>query len=65
MHTSLSILALCLLGNTLFAQDSLLSKSDIVKLDFNILAAKRNKLASKKQGGDQVQSTEREHAGGN
>jgi Alginate lyase len=47
MHTSLSILALCLLGNTLFAQDSLLSKSDIVKLDFSILAAKRDKLASK------------------
>jgi Alginate lyase len=47
MHTRLSILALCLLGNTLFAQDSLLSKSDLVKLDFSILAAKRNKLASK------------------
>jgi len=47
MHTRLSILALCLLGNTLFAQDSLLSKSDIVKLDFSILTAKRNKLASK------------------
>jgi Alginate lyase len=43
----LSMLSICLLGNTLFAQDSLLSKSDIVSLDFKILAIKKQKLASK------------------
>jgi hypothetical protein len=47
MRICLSTLSLCLLVNTLFAQDSLLSKSDMVKLDVNILATKKTKLASK------------------
>jgi hypothetical protein len=46
-HICLVVVFTCLLGNTLFAQDSLLSKSDIVSLDFNILAVKKQKLASK------------------
>ena len=37
----------CLGAHTLLAQDSLLSKSDIVSLDFKILADKKNKLSSK------------------
>jgi hypothetical protein len=36
----------CLIASTL-AQDSLLSKSDIIKLDFKTLAEKRNKVRSK------------------
>jgi hypothetical protein len=36
----------CLIANAL-AQDSLLSKSDIIKLDFKTLAEKRNKVRSK------------------
>jgi hypothetical protein len=36
----------CLIATTL-AQDSLLSKSDIIKLDFKTLAEKRNRLRSK------------------
>ena len=47
MRICLTILPLCLLGNTLLAQDSLLSKSDIVSLDFKILAGKKNSLSSK------------------
>jgi hypothetical protein len=47
MRICLNMLSLCLLANTLFAQDSLLSKSDIVSLDFKILADKKTKLASK------------------
>src|ERR1700743_1433643 len=47
MRICLTILSLCFLGNTLFAQDSLLSKSDMVKLDFNILAGKKTRLMSK------------------
>ena len=37
----------CSLIATVLAQDSLLSKSDIIKLDFNTLAAKKNQLRSK------------------
>src|SRR5580698_1413289 len=47
MRSCLNTLSFCLLANTLFAQDSLLSKSDIVSLDFKILADKKTKLASK------------------
>jgi hypothetical protein len=43
----LAMLFLCPCANTLLAQDSLLSKSDIVKLDFNILASKKTRLQSK------------------
>jgi Alginate lyase len=46
---SICLIALigCLFANTLSAQDSLLSKSDIVKLDFNILTAKKTRIQSK------------------
>ncbi len=47
MRICLSMLSLCFLANSLFAQDSLLSKSDIISLDLKILAIKKQKLASK------------------
>src|SRR6185437_12347626 len=37
----------CCLTATALAQDSLLSKSDIIKLDFNTLAEKKNRLREK------------------
>ncbi len=43
----LTLFFFCCLITTTLAQDSLLSKSDIIKLDFKTLADKRNKLRSK------------------
>jgi hypothetical protein len=44
---TISAVLICFLGHVAIAQDSLLSKSDIVKMDFEILAAKKHKVQAK------------------